>query len=176
MQLDPADDTEKFLEYSGGMKSKIKYRLMLPKILSNMEHDYDSLHKWELSDSYLMSPNQFQTLLQQSNVPYTHNSRIFALGQGSGTILYNLGVALNTKNLYCYDDIGKANSIAKKKGLKVCSVERKPRHFQFIEDTENFDIVLLSNILDRSIKARIITIKIIRLILMTTFSQKKTKF
>ena len=174
--MDPDDDTEKFLEYSGGMKSKIKYRFMLPKILSNMEHDYDSLHKWELSDSYLMSPNQFQTLLQQSNVPYTHNSRIFALGQGSGTILYNLGVALNTKNLYCYDDIGKANSIAKKKGLKVCSVERKPRHFQFIEDTENFDIVLLSNILDRSIKARIITIKIIRLILMTTFSQKKTKF
>ena len=117
-----------------------------------MEHDYDSLHKWKLSDSYLMSPNQFQNLLKQSNVPYIPNSRIFGLGQGSGTVLYNLGVALNTKNLYCYDDNGKANSIAGQKGIQVCTVERKPRHLQFVKETEKFDIVLLCNILDRSIK------------------------
>ena len=138
------------------MKSKLKYKFILPKLLSNMEHDYDSLHKWKLSDSYLMSPNQFQNLLKQSNVPYIPNSRIFGLGQGSGTVLYNLGVALNTKNLYCYDDNGKANSIAGEKGIKVCTVERKPRHLQFVKETEKFDIVLLCNILDRSIKARVL--------------------
>ena len=125
-------------------------------LLSNMEHDYDTLHKWNLSDSYLMSPNQFQNLLKQSNVPYIPNSRIFGLGQGSGTVLYNLGVALNTKNLYCYDDNGKANSIAGQKGIEVCTVERKPRHLQFVKETEKFDIVLLCNILDRSIKARVL--------------------
>ena len=138
------------------MKSKLKYKFILPKLLSNMEHDYDSLHKWKLSDSYLMSPNQFQNLLKQSNVPYIPNSRIFGLGQGSGTVLYNLGVALNTKNLYCYDDNGKANSIAGEKGIKVCTVERKPRHLQFVKETEKFDFVLLCNILDRSIKARVL--------------------
>ena len=138
------------------MKSKLKYKIILPKLLSNMDHDYDSLHKWKLSDSYLMSPNQFQNLLKQSNVPYIPNSRIFGLGQGSGTVLYNLGVALNTKNLYCYDDNGKANSIAGEKGIKVCTVERKPRHLQFVKETEKFDIVLLCNILDRSIKARVL--------------------
>ena len=138
------------------MKSKLKYKFILPKLLSNMEHDYDSLHKWKLSDSYLMSPNQFQNLLKQSNVPYIPNSRIFGLGQGSGTVLYNLGVALNTKNLYCYDDNGKANSIAGEKGIQVCTVERKPRHLQFVKETEKFDIVLLCNILDRSIKARVL--------------------
>ena len=144
------------MEYSVQMKSKLKYKFILPKLLSNMEHDYDSLHKWKLSDSYLMSPNQFQNLLKQSNVPYIPNSRIFGLGQGSGTVLYNLGVALNTKNLYCYDDNGKANSIAGEKGIKVCTVERKPRHLQFVKETEKFDIVLLCNILDRSIKARVL--------------------
>jgi len=138
------------------MKSKLKYKFILPKLLSNMEHDYDSLHKWKLSDSYLMSPNQFQNLLKQSNVPYIPNSRIFGLGQGSGTVLYNLGVALNTKNLYCYDDNGKANSIAGEKGIQVCTVERKPRHLQFVKETEKFDFVLLCNILDRSIKARVL--------------------
>ena len=138
------------------MKSKLKYKIVLPKLLSNMEHDYDSLHKWKLSDSYLMSPNQFQNLLKQSNVPYIPNSRIFGLGQGSGTVLYNLGVALNTKNLYCYDDNGKANSIAGEKGIQVCTVERKPRHLQFVKETEKFDFVLLCNILDRSIKARVL--------------------
>ena len=144
------------MEYSVQMKSKLKYKFILPKLLSNMEHDYDSLHKWKLSDSYLMSPNQFQNLLKQSNVPYIPNSRIFGLGQGSGTVLYNLGVALNTKNLYCYDDNGKANSIAGEKGIQVCTVERKPRHLQFVKETEKFDIVLLCNILDRSIKARVL--------------------
>ena len=144
------------MEYSVQMNSKLKYKFILPKLLSNMEHDYDSLHKWKLSDSYLMSPNQFQNLLKQSNVPYIPNSRIFGLGQGSGTVLYNLGVALNTKNLYCYDDNGKANSIAGQKGIQVCTVERKPRHLQFVKETEKFDIVLLCNILDRSIKARVL--------------------
>ena len=144
------------MEYSVSMKSKFKYKFILPKLLSDMEHDYDSLHKWRLSDSYLMSPNQFQNLLKQSNVPYISNSRIFGLGQGSGTILYNLGVALNTKNLYCYDDNSKANSIAGQKGIEICTVERKPRHLQFMKETEKFDIVLLCNILDRTIKARML--------------------
>merc|ERR1719427_653321 len=43
--------------------------------------------------------------------------------------------------------------MAKSKGIKVCPVERKPRFLEFSNtNVERFDVVLLCNLLDRSLK------------------------
>ena len=54
IQLDLDEDTEHFLAYSTKLaKTSFKHRFILPRLLSNRSRDYDSLHKWNLAESFL---------------------------------------------------------------------------------------------------------------------------
>ena len=46
----------------------MKHKFILPKIISNMENDYDKLHRWGLSDSFLMSPQERFSFLKLTEV------------------------------------------------------------------------------------------------------------
>jgi len=64
VQLDVDNDTEHFLAYSRKKaRSSFKYKFVLPKLLAQQAPDYDKLHKWGLSESFLLSPDQFRAII-----------------------------------------------------------------------------------------------------------------
>ena len=135
------DDTEHFLAYSTKLaKTSFKHRFILPRLLSNRSRDYDSLHKWNLAESFLerevrenlcliftqfsspvkLSPGQFCHLLKSSEFDVDRpNLSDFGYGQGSGTILVNLARALQTDKIWAYDQNKKANQSAAKRGIQI---------------------------------------------------------
>ena len=83
------------------------------------------------------------------------NLELFAFGQGSGTILVNLGRALQTTNLSAFDSNKDANKSAQKRGIKIENGEfNELVHMSSViqaccQKAKKYDVILLSNIIDR---------------------------
>ena len=83
------------------------------------------------------------------------NLELFAYGQGSGTILVNLGRALQTTNLSAFDSNKDANKNAKKRGIKI----EDGKFFELVhnssviqaccKEAKKYDVILMCNIIDR---------------------------
>jgi len=157
-QLDIDDDTEHFLAYSSKKSlSSFRYKYRLPKLLSRLPHDYDQLHRLKMADSFLLSPGQFRQLLSESGFNVNRpNLEIFAFGQGSGSVLVNLGRGLDTNQLFARDKNAAANRAAKEKGIKVengefyANLEDSTVRQAECQNARKYDVILLCNVVDRT--------------------------
>ncbi|CAG5098446.1 Oidioi.mRNA.OKI2018_I69.XSR.g15674.t1.cds [Oikopleura dioica] len=144
LQLDPDEETERFLQFSTDLcGSSWRYKYLLNYIM----------HKRRCT-----SPCQSgKQLLRTAGFNLAaHDLRILDIGQGSGTILKSVGKATQTGKLFAFDKDLHANDAAEKRGIKILSEEDFRLHTSLDhahrEEEDKFDLVILSNVLDRTIR------------------------
>jgi len=76
-------------------KTSIKHNWLLERIMrkrSNLEHQ--KLSRFGLTDSFLLSPNQFTKLLKNTDLTPGEHNKIFGFNEGGGSVLVNLAKSL----------------------------------------------------------------------------------
>ena len=96
IQLDPDANTEKFIAYSDKKaRHSLKHSFLLGRIMAQRSHkEHIRLSRWGLTDSFLMSPDQFSQLLAPVGLIKGSHNAVFGYGEGGGSVLVNLAKSL----------------------------------------------------------------------------------
>ena len=157
VQLDPDQETERFLEFSTDLAATSwRYKYLLNYIMSKKKM-HVSLPKWKIGDSFLFSISQYRQLLRAAGFNLAaHDLKVLDIGQGSGTVLKSVGKAAQTDQLFAFDKDLHANDAARKRGIKILAEEEFRLHTSLDhahrEEEDKFDLVILSNVLDHSFR------------------------